>query len=243
MVNQRSSAPALSDIPDATVARLPLYQRALIRLRDDKAVTVSSEELAQLTGVNGAKVRKDLSYLGSYGVRGVGYDAEYLLYQISRELGLTQDWRVLIVGAGNLGRALASYAGFATRGFEVVAVLDSDPKLIGQRLPGSETAVAPATDLETLVQKLRPDMAVIATPVEVAQQICDRLVDCGISGILNFAPTVLQAPDHVEVREVDLGLELQILAFHEQQRQHEASNPETADIDLRTSIETVRSAR
>lgn len=243
MVDQRSGAPALTGIPDATVARLPLYQRALIQLRDDDAATVSSEELAQLTGVTGAKLRKDLSFLGSYGVRGVGYDVEYLLYQISRELGLTQDWRVLIVGAGNLGRALASYAGFATRGFEVVAVLDSDPNLIGQPLADSETTVTAEADLEQLSRQLRPDMAVIATPAEVAQEICDRLVACDISGILNFAPTVLNAPDHVDVREVDLGLELQILAFHEQQRQHGARTARQPDIDLRTPVAPGRSPR
>ena len=120
-------------IPEATVARLPVYLRALTALADRDITTVSSEELATAAGVNSAKLRKDLSHLGSYGVRGVGYDVEYLVYQISRELGLTQDWPVAIVGIGNLGHALAGYAGFATRGFEVVALFDTDPKIVGER--------------------------------------------------------------------------------------------------------------
>ena len=118
-------------IPDATVARLPVYLRALYALADNDVATVSSEELAAATGVNSAKLRKDLSHLGSYGTRGVGYDVEYLVYQVSRELGLTQDWPVLIVGAGNLGRALANYGGFASRGFRIAALLDRDPSVVG----------------------------------------------------------------------------------------------------------------
>src|ERR1700684_1396734 len=114
-------------IPEATVARLPVYLRTLYALADRGIATVSSEELAAAAGVNSAKLRKDLSHLGSYGTRGVGYDVEYLVYQVSRELGLTQDWPVVIVGAGNLGRALANYGGFASRGFTIAAMLDSDP--------------------------------------------------------------------------------------------------------------------
>lgn len=235
-----ASPPGARDIPAATVARLPVYQRALARLQDQGTATVSSAELADLTGVTSAKVRKDLSHLGSYGVRGVGYDVGYLQYQISRGLGLTKDWRVLIVGAGNLGRALASYAGFASRGFDVVAILDSDPDVIGRRVGAADTAVAPTHDLEAIVKQCRPDIAVIATPAEVAQSVCDRLVACGIGGILNFAPTVLTAPPGVEIRKVDLGLELQILAFHEQQRRSGAPGGpgiprdiDVAAIDLR----------
>ena len=115
-------------IPEATVARLPLYLRALTALQDHGIPTVSSEELAAAAGVNSAKLRKDLSYLGSYGTRGVGYDVDYLVYQISRELGLTQDWPVVIVGIGNLGHALANYGGFASRGFRIAALLDADPR-------------------------------------------------------------------------------------------------------------------
>src|SRR4051812_49308754 len=119
-------------IPEATVARLPVYLRSLAELVDEKVTTVSSERLAEMAGVNAAKVRKDLSYLGSYGTRGVGYDVEYLLFQMSRELGLTQHWPVVIVGIGNLGHALANYGGFGASGFHVVALVDSDPSKVGQ---------------------------------------------------------------------------------------------------------------
>src|SRR5690349_23684636 len=118
-------------IPEATVARLPVYLRILLELAEDKTSTISSERLAELAGVNAAKVRKDLSYLGSYGTRGVGYDVEYLLFQMSRELGLTQDWPVAIVGLGNLGQALANYGGFGERGFPIAALVDVDPAKVG----------------------------------------------------------------------------------------------------------------
>src|SRR6187402_3016453 len=127
-------ADRIRHIPEATVARLPVYLRSLAELVDEKIATVSSERLAEMAGVNAAKVRKDLSYLGSYGTRGVGYDVEYLLFQMSRELGLTQDWPVVIVGVGNLGHALANYAGFTDRGFPIAALVDADPSKVGQRI-------------------------------------------------------------------------------------------------------------
>src|SRR5947199_6092721 len=133
-------------IPEATVARLPVYLRTLIDMQDANTATVSSERLAELAGVNAAKVRKDLSYLGSYGTRGVGYDVEYLLHEISRELGLTRDWPVAIVGIGNLGRALANYRGFGARGFRVVALIDAEPGIVGQRV--GELAVESIDDLD-----------------------------------------------------------------------------------------------
>src|SRR5215217_5144581 len=123
-------------IPEATVARLPLYLRSLLESADEGMLTISSERLAELSGVNAAKVRKDLSYLGSYGTRGVGYDVEYLLYQMSRELGLTRDWPVVIVGAGNLGQALANYGGFGERGFPMAALVDVDPAKVGTEVSG-----------------------------------------------------------------------------------------------------------
>src|SRR5438045_7580440 len=126
--------PEVRRIPEATVVRLPLYYRALLETADQEIGTVSSERLAELAGVNAAKVRKDLSYLGSYGTRGVGYDVEYLLYQISRELGLTQDWPVAVVGLGNLGHALANYRGFLSRGFRIAALVDADDSKIGERI-------------------------------------------------------------------------------------------------------------
>ncbi|SFD80499.1 redox-sensing transcriptional repressor Rex [Streptomyces aidingensis] len=203
-------------IPEATVARLPLYLRALTALSERSVPTVSSEELAGAAGVNSAKLRKDFSYLGSYGTRGVGYDVEYLVYQISRELGLTQDWPVVIVGIGNLGAALANYGGFASRGFRVVGLIDADPELAGRQVAG--LTVLHSDELERVVEENGVSIGVIATPAGAAQQVCDRLVAAGVSSILNFAPSVLAVPDGVDVRKVDLSIELQILAFHEQRK-------------------------
>src|SRR5438270_2006409 len=174
-------------IPEATVARLPVYLRCLLEMNDSTTITVSSERLAELAGVNAAKVRKDLSYLGSYGTRGVGYDVEYLLYQISRELGLTQDWPVAIVGVGNLGHALANYRGFSARGFRIVALLDSDAAKVGERLGG--VVVRHMDDLDHVIRAEQVAIGVIATPPAVAQDVADRLVAAGVTSILNFAPT------------------------------------------------------
>ena len=211
------------DIPGATVARLPVYHRVLVGLEESGVTTVSSEELSQACGVSSAKLRKDLSHLGSYGTRGVGYDVRFLGYQIARELGLTQPWGVVIVGAGNLGQALVAYRGFVSRGFEVVGLLDSHPDVIGQRLgaAGDGLAVGPVSDLEGLVSSGRAHIGVIATPADAAQDVCDRLVAAGLRSILNFAPALLTIPEGVEVRKVDLAVELQILAFHEQRRSDE----------------------
>jgi redox-sensing transcriptional repressor len=203
-------------IPEATVARLPVYLRALTGLEERGVRTVSSEELAAAAGVNSAKLRKDFSHLGSYGVRGVGYDVEYLVYQISRELGLTQDWPVAIVGIGNLGHALAGYGGFATRGFRVVALFDADPNVVGEVVAG--LPVRPISELVEFTQQEPIAIGVVATPAGPAQEVCDLLVAAGIRSVLNFAPCVLQVPDGVDVRKVDLSTELQILAFHEQRK-------------------------
>ncbi|GGK99369.1 redox-sensing transcriptional repressor Rex [Sphaerisporangium melleum] len=203
-------------IPDATVARLPLYLRALNGLAERGISTVSSEDLAVAAGVNSAKLRKDLSHLGSYGTRGVGYDVQYLIYQISRELGLTQDWAVAIVGVGNLGRALANYGGFVSRGFRVAALFDADPAVVGERLVGM--AVEHTDGLENVIENRGVSIVVIATPAAAAQQVADRVIAAGVTSILNFAPVVLNVPDGVDVRKVDLSTELQILAFHEQRK-------------------------
>ena len=179
-------------IPDATVARLPVYLRALYALADHEVATVSSEELAAAAGVNSAKLRKDLSHLGSYGTRGVGYDVDYLIYQVSRELGLTQDWPVLIVGAGNLGRALANYGGFASRGFRIAALVDCDAAVVGTVI--ARHTVRSAADIEDVIDRFDVSIGVIATPAAVAQNVCDRLVAAGVTSILNFAPVVLSVP-------------------------------------------------
>ena len=230
-------------IPEATVARLPIYLRALITLADRGIATCSSEELATAAGVNSAKLRKDLSYLGSYGTRGVGYDVEYLRYQIAREIGVTQDWPVVIVGIGNLGHALANYSGFTSRGFRIVALLDSDPARVGEQVAGM--AIRGTDDLEAVVAEHGVAIGVIATPAPAAQGVCDRLVGAGVTSILNFAPTVLSVADGVDVRKVDLSIELQILAYHVQRKAMSAAGadvPEPPDLpdgtDLSRVVET-----
>jgi redox-sensing transcriptional repressor len=195
---------------------LPVYLRVLGGFAETGVTTVSSDALAVAAGVGSAKLRKDLSHLGSYGTRGVGYDVEYLVYQISRTLGLTQHYSVVIVGVGNLGHALANYAGFATRGFQIAALIDSDPRRIGEVIHGLE--VRHLDELETVVKEHEASIGVIATPAAAAQDVCDRLVSCGVTSVLNFAPIVLAVPDTVDVRKVDLSIELQILAFHEQRK-------------------------
>jgi redox-sensing transcriptional repressor len=213
-------------IPEATVARLPVYLRALIGLAETGTATCSSEELATAAGVNSAKLRKDLSYLGSYGTRGVGYDVEYLRYQIAREIGVTQDWPVVIVGIGNLGHALANYSGFSSRGFRIVALLDADPERQGEDISG--LGIRDFDEIDAIVAHQRVAIGVIATPAQSAQDVCDRLVRAGVTSILNFAPAVLSVPDGVDVRKVDLSIELQILAYHEQRKSH-ASPPVPLD--------------
>jgi redox-sensing transcriptional repressor len=203
-------------IPEATVARLPLYLRSLVDMTERGMNTVSSEGLADAAGVNSAKVRKDLSYLGSYGTRGVGYDVEYLIFQIQRELGLTQDWNCAIVGVGNLGRALANYRGFGERGFRVVALLDIDESKIGQQV--DSLVIDDFAEVERVVKEREVSIAIIATTASAAQDACDRLVGAGVKSILNFAPTVLQVPDDVSLRKVDLSIELQILSYYEQRK-------------------------
>lgn len=198
------------------MVRLPEYLRALARLAESGMSTCSSEELAAAAGVNSAKLRKDLSYLGSYGTRGVGYDVDYLRYQISREIGLTQDWNVVIVGIGNLGHALANYSGFRSRGFRVVALLDAAPELLDKEVAG--LPVRPFAELEEIVAGEHVAIGVVATPAGAAQEVVDRLVAAGVSSILNFAPISLVVPEGVQVRKVDLSVELQILAYHEQRK-------------------------
>lgn len=206
--------PVSRRIPEATVARLPVYLRSLVELAGANVTTVSSERLAERCGVNAAKVRKDLSHLGTYGTRGVGYDVDVLLSQISRELGLTQDWPVAIVGLGNLGHALANYRGFGARGFHVVALFDADPRRVGDRIDG--ISIRPMEDLLAVAAATHIAIGIIAVPAAVAQQVADRLVDAGVHSILNFAPTVLTVPARVSLRKVDLSIELQILSFYSQ---------------------------
>ena len=203
------------------MSRLPLYLRSLQELLDEELSTVSSERLAEMAGVNAAKVRKDLSYFGSYGTRGVGYDVEYLLLHIRRELGLTHDWPCVIAGMGNLGQALANYGGFSDRGFVIAALVDANPDKVGTTVEG--VPISHVDDLDDLVSRLDIHIGVIATPAHAAQDVADRMVAAGVTSILNFAPTVITVPDGILVRKVDLAVELQILSFYQERRQAGAS--------------------
>jgi redox-sensing transcriptional repressor len=212
----RSPASRDRSIPEATVGRLPRYLQALVGLAEEGTSVASSEELAAAAGVTSAKVRKDLSHLGSYGTRGVGYDVAYLIHQIRRELGLTQDWGIVIAGIGNLGHALANYKGFEARGFRVAALVDVDKAKIGERVGTLE--VDHIDRLPELVRTLGIAIGVIATPAGAVQDVGDRMVEAGLRSILNFAPAPLTAPPGISVRSVDLAVELQILAYYEQRK-------------------------
>jgi redox-sensing transcriptional repressor len=191
-----------------------VYLRVLGVAAEEGTATISSEDLAARAGVNAAQVRKDLSSLGSYGTRGVGYEVAYLIREISRQLGLSEQRRVAIVGVGNLGRALARYGGFSGRGFRIVAAFDTDPALIGQRL--GMTPVWPVSELATVVDREQVDVIILTTPAQVAQDVADAVVQAGVRSILNFAPATLNVPPWVALRQVDLGVELQILSFYGQ---------------------------
>ncbi len=227
-MTDQADAPVLrrAGIPEVTVARLPVYLQALHAEAERGRRTLSSQVLATAAGVNSAKVRKDLSHLGSYGTRGVGYDVGELTAQISRELGLTQHWPVVLVGVGNLGAALAGYGGFAARGFRVEALFDADRSRIGEQVGG--VPVRSVDELEDVVRGSGVSIGVIATPAEPAQSVCDRLVAAGVTSILSFAPAVLSVPAGVDLRKVDLAVELQILAFHEHRKA--ARSPETLEM-------------
>ena len=203
-------------IPEATVARLAVYLRVLSGLADAGRSTVSSGELASAAGVNPAGLRKDLSHLGPCGVRGVGYEVRGLRDRLAQVLGVERNRACVLVGIGNLGAALADYAGFGKRGFEFVGLFDAAPARVGQRVNGS--VVLPVEELEDVVAETRASVGVITTPAEVAQSVCDRLVAAGVRSILNFAPVTLTVPPGVDVRQVDLSVELQVLAFMGQQR-------------------------
>jgi redox-sensing transcriptional repressor len=207
----------LKRIPEATVVRLPVYQRLLAELVRNGVSTVSSEQLADLARVNAAKVRKDLSLLGSFGTRGSGYDPAFLISQIDHALGVDENWPIAVVGIGNLGRALTNSDGFASRGFQVTALFDVDPAVLGEEIRG--ITVRHMDEIANLRPSERPAIGVIATPGWAAQQVADLLVQAGVTSILNFAPRVLTVPPQVHLRYVDLSIELQVLGFYRSRRE------------------------
>lgn len=213
-MREDQSRPIRPGLPDATVGRLATYLGVLNTLHERGVTTISSGELAAAAGVNPAQLRKDLSHLGSYGTRGVGYDVAYLRFQLDQHIGSARHWLVIIVGVGNLGRALANHVGFASRGFRVTALFDADPGLVGTMVEGRP--IHAMADLAEVVREPQLTIGVIATPPAAAQRVAEQLVAAGVGCLLNFATTSLDLPRSVTVRRVDLGSELQILAYHRQ---------------------------
>jgi len=222
-IDDNTASPRRRRIPSAAVNRLPVYLQILTDLQLTETTQVSSDQLAALANVNAAKVRKDLSYLGTYGTRGVGYEVTFLIYQIKRELGLLSQWKTIVVGAGNLGSAITVNGGFTSRGFPVVAIFDVDPRKVGTRV--GELVVRNLDELKDFVRANGVHIGVLAVPSTAAQSVADDLIAAGIGSLLNFAPVVLTAPKGVTVRNVDLGVELQILGYHEQVRSQGATQP------------------
>ena len=198
-------------IAESTVRRLSAYLRFLEEFEAQGHQTISSGELAAQGGTTSAQVRKDLSFFGSFGKRGLGYSVSALSSSLREILGLGRQWNVVIVGAGKIGAALAQYEGFRERGFKVVGVYDEDPARVGGTLDG--VAVRDQHELESDIMKLKPHIALIAVPAEAAQALVDRVVKAGVRAILNFAPTPLTVPEKVTLRSVNMALELEILSY------------------------------
>lgn len=211
----RTGATGESKLSRLTVGRLSLYLRRLEQLSREGVATVSSSQLGEALGVSDAQVRKDLASLGHLGQPGVGYAATELTAAIRRKLGLDRSWAVVLVGAGNLARALLRYRGFRQQGFNVVAVIDSDPSKSGQQLAG--LTIEPAEKLAELVATGGVELGIIAVPAENAQDVAQQMVSAGIKGILNFAPAIIRVPEHVNLVSVDLTVQLEQLAFLVQQ--------------------------
>lgn len=199
-------------IPEATISRLSIYSRFLERLEKRGNITVSSGEIAKGVGVSPAQVRKDLAYFGEFGTRGVGYNVKDLIHYILKILGLTRSWPVILVGAGNLGTALCTYKGFTDRGFNIVGVFDNDLTKIGKRIV--ELDVLPLEKLPEVVAEHDVKIGIIAVPIGAVQDIANKLVEAGLQALLTFGPVVLDVPENVIVRNVDLAVKLEILTFN-----------------------------
>lgn len=198
-------------IPDSTVRRLSLYLRTLEALDRSGADTVSSVDLSERAGTTAAQVRKDLSHFGSFGKRGLGYRVPQLAAELREILGLDRPWRVALIGAGRIGSALFEYAGFGARGFDIVAVLDSDPAKVGRRW--GDVIIRDADDLEDVLEAESVDMAILAVPVDAVHGVAERVVEAGVRGILNFAAAQLRVPPEVALKDVNLVMELEALSF------------------------------
>ncbi|EEF57672.1 redox-sensing transcriptional repressor Rex [Pedosphaera parvula] len=203
--------PDRPEIPRKTIYRLSIYLRCLARLKDNAIRTVSSEALAKVAGVKSTQLRKDLTYFGQFGTRGLGYDVEQLSAMITNELGTKSLQPVVLVGVGNLGLALLSYRGFEKEGFEIVAAFDLDPKR--RRDKKITQPILGMDQLADVIREKNVKMAILTVAVAAAQEVTNTLVTCGITGILNFAPLVLHVPEEVMVNNVNLAIELENLSY------------------------------
>jgi redox-sensing transcriptional repressor len=199
-------------IPEATIIRLSVYSRHLTDVDRRGIITTSSGDIAEGVGVSPAQVRKDLAYFGEFGTRGVGYNVKDLRQHILRILGLGSDWSVSLVGAGNLGLALSTYKGFRERGFIITSIFDADPEKVGTMIGNVE--VLPIEQLVEVAKQNRTQIGIVAVPAQVAQEIADQLIEAGVNAILNFAPIILNIPPQIELRNVDLAVNLEVLTFN-----------------------------
>jgi len=201
-----------ADVPQVAVPRLARYVHLLHRLDGQGVARVSSRELAEHLGANAAQIRKDLSYFGEFGVRGVGYDVKFLISELSRCLGIDRDWSMVILGVGHLGSALARYRGFRDEGFKCVGVFDRDANKAGEIVAGF--AVRPIEEVVDFIRENAVEIAVVAVPAESAVEVAALAVEGGIKGILNFAPVRLPAAPNVFIHQLDLATELMVISFY-----------------------------
>jgi redox-sensing transcriptional repressor len=200
------------EIPDVVIDRLPVYARALAALERNGREVVSSQELGTQLGVTPAQIRKDLSYFGRFGKQGRGYNVKRLLEELHQILGLDHTWTMVVVGVGQLGRAVLSYGGFAPQGFQIIEAFDSDPGVVGERV--DHIVVRPVEDMRTVLSGRAPDIGIVTSPAAAAQMVIDELVACGVKAILNYAPIAAHVPPHVRVKDIDPVLALQSMTFH-----------------------------
>lgn len=222
--------------PPATVGRMSLYLRELQRLEDAGVVSTNSRDLAHRLDVSPEVVRRDLAILGSVGRRGVGYEVVVLADRLRATLGSDTDWRVVLVGTGSLGHALLRYQGFERLGFRLVAALDVDPKRIGQKI--ANVTIRDAKKMDAIFQELRPQLAILAVPAEVAAEVATKIAAAGVTGILNFAPTSLKLPNGIGVVNVDLASEMQRLAFNVSHRERESGEEPSAKEKTSANLST-----
>jgi redox-sensing transcriptional repressor len=211
------------EIPDVVIDRLPVYARALTALERAGRDVVSSQELGATLGVTPAQIRKDLSYFGRFGKQGRGYSVKRLLEELRQILGIDREWTMVLVGVGQLGRAILQYGGFAPQGFRILAAFDSDGSVVGETIEG--LTVQPSEDLRKALTASHVDIGIVATPAATAQSVIDALIACGVRAILNYAPIAAQVPPGIHIKDIDPVLALQSMTFY---LKHGAPQPAAA---------------